>query len=163
MSLDPNMVRWIRASVSDYIIERCQGTPAPENVITFVEGLDKDSNPKDAAEFRMDGPRFNEQSSGYWNIWIAVNILVQHTMNKSDFYAIDRNIGKCVYALDTSIPVYKYGDDPSVDDESYIGCFTVIQSKFDRIQVNKMGQVDPALKLEQATVEARYQMYFSEG
>lgn len=151
-----NLPRWIFASCSEDVKSKA------DNAITFVEGLDRPSeNDKDFAEFRLDGPRFTELSKGYWQIWIAINVLVQSTMDDEDFHRKYVTIGKIVEAMKGSISIFKYGDGPD-DDDSLVGCFSMIQDKNNQLRVNHMGQIDKTLRLEQATVEAHYHMYLTE-
>lgn len=147
-----NLPRWIYASASKVI-----DANAP---ITFIEGLDRDDDPKEGAEFRMDGPRLTKLH-GYWKIWTAINILVKTTMESTNFHQKYIVIGEVVNALNTHIPVYRYGNGPQ-DDNSFVGCLSVIHDEFNRIQVNHFGQVDKTVRLEQATIEAKYLMYLKE-
>lgn len=152
-----NLPRWCFASTSKYITDH-----SGINVVNFVEGTDRKDILKDTVEFRMDGPRLHEQSKGQWQIWIAINMLVSTTMNNQDFHEKHRILGKLVNALRGPIPVFKLGDGPKDNREELVGCLTVIQDRFNRIQVNHFGQIDQTVRLEQATVEARYFMYLSE-
>lgn len=154
--LDPNLPRWLYASVSKFMKENTG------NTITFFEGTDRDDDPKDGVEFRMDGPRYSELSRGYWNVWIAVNFLVSHTLNNREFHKIHTTAGVLTSALDNAIPVFKFGNGPNDNPLEKIGCLTVIHDKFNRIQVNHLGQVEKDLRLQQATIEARYEMYLQE-
>lgn len=164
MSLSPHLDRWIFASASKLIKARSG------NTITFFEGTDKDSNPREGVEFRMDGPRTEKLGSKVddWDVWVAFNLLVSITMdhpntNQRDFHRKYKVTGVVRDALDTDIPVYKYGDNVGIDTGDFVGCLRPIHDKFNRIQVNHFGQIDKALRLEQATVECHYHMELSEA
>lgn len=148
-----NLSRWLYASCSKYISGRADG------IITFFEGADRPKNAKTFAEFRMDGPRLTLLSRNYWQIWVAINVLVQNTMDDDGFHGKHVAIGKIVDAMNTPIPVYKFGDGISDDSTVLVGCLEMIHDKFNRLQVNHFGQIDKTVRLEQATVEAHYLMY----
>jgi hypothetical protein len=166
MSLSPHLDRWIFASASKLIKSRSGST------ITFFEGTDKDDNPREGVEFRLDGPRTTKLGSAAdgWEVWVAINLLVSITMDhpsgdpsQRDFHRKYKVTGVIRDALDTVIPVYKYGDNVGIDDGSFVGCLKPIHDKFNRIQVNHFGQVEKSLRLEQATVECHYVMHLSEA
>lgn len=165
MSLSPHLDRWIFASASKLISARCGG------IITFIEGTDKDTNPREGVELRLDGPRATKlgTKADDWDVWVALNLLVSVTMDHSgdqstrDFHRKYKITGIIRDALDTNIPVYRYGDNVGIDDGSYVGCLIPIHDKFNRIQVNHFGQIEKSLRLEQATVECHYHMELSEA
>jgi len=152
-----NLPRWCYASASKKIITNAG------SAITFTEGLDKDTNPPTAAEFRMDGPRFKEISKGYWEVWIAINVFISVTMKDDDFHDKYRLFGTIAQALNTTIPVFKFGDGIDDDREVQVGCFNLIQDSFNHIQVNYFGQIEKVIRVEQGTVEAHYRMYLTEN
>lgn len=151
-----NLPRWIYASANKTMIDRAG------SVITFTEGLDKLENPPTAAEFRMDGPRFREISKGYWEIWIAINFFVTVAMKDNDFHDKYRIAGALTQALKDDFGVFKFGDGPDDNRTSQVGCMTLIQDPFNKIQFNYFGQIGPLKRVEQGTIEAHYRMYLEE-
>ncbi len=166
MSLSPHLDRWIFASASKLIKARTG------SVITFFEGTDKDNNPREGVEFRLDGPRATKigTKADGWDVWCALNLLVSITMDHPpgtpagrDFHRKYKITGIIRDALDTDIPVYRYGDNVGIDNGTLVGCLRPIHDKFNRIQVNHFGQIEKSLRLEQATVECHYHMELLEA
>lgn len=154
--LSEHLDRWIYASCSKTLNARLTS-----GFITHYEGLNKDSDPIDGVEFRLDGPRRLQVGKREWQIWVAVNILFQHTIDSKDLHKRFRIAGKIATALSDNIPVHKWGNGIE-DNGDFIGCLQVIHDKFNRIQPNHFGQIEKNLKLEQGTVEAHYQMFLME-
>lgn len=158
MAMDTNWSRWIFASITthfDGII----------TISTFVEGMDRQT--KDLSEFaeiRIDGPRTNELSADYWRLYIEVNILIQTIMNDRDLHRHWKNIGDVNMAFLNCISVYKKADrDGNNGDGSRLGCFQLVTDRYNRenIVTSNFGQIDKSVKLQQATVEAHYEMFLS--
>ena len=124
-------------------------------IITHYEGGDRLQDEQEGVEFRTDGPRFTEISRGYFKIWYAINLLIQHTMD-GNLHTKHTMAGTLVDALNIDIPILD-------DDDSEIGCLNLMQDEFNRLQVNQFGQIGKTIRLEQSTVEAHYQMYYTEN
>ena len=156
--MDKNWARWIFASVTKFFED---GISIP----VFVEGMDRETKDlKDFAEIRIDGPWFNELSAGYWKIYIEVNILIQSIMGDKNLHRFYDSIGDVNDAFQTCISVYKHPDVNSQNgDGSFFECFKLAEDRYDRevIKTSNFGQVDKNVKLQQATVEAHYEMYLS--
>lgn len=146
--------RWVFASVSQHFVDRRQG------LHIFVEGVHRNTRTeKDFIELRVDGPYLTELSKGYWRIYGEVNVLVQSAMDDEDFHRVWKDVGIVVAAF-TSIEIFKYGDE-SYDDGSLLGCYKLV---FDtrgkeRVQISQFGKIGPNTALQQATVEAHYEMH----
>ena len=152
--MNENWPRWFFASVSKHFT-----TLAPS--ITFIEGTHRQTPPdKTHAEFRMDGPRVRPVPGGDIYNWIAVNILFNTAMDSQEFHEKHRLVGEIVSAFTESIPIFRYGDGPD-DDGEQIGCFALLDRGLDTIRVNHFGQIDPAIRLEQGTIEGHYETYLT--
>ena len=146
--------RWITASLNKHFDARKQTLPL------FIEGMHRETrSEKDFLELRRDGPYLTELSKGVWKVYMEVNVLIQSAMDDTNMYRIDKSVGIVVAAC-TAIPVYKYGDDPLVDDGSLLGCLKVVSDARgkERIQVNHFGKINPSTPLIQASVEVHYSM-----
>lgn len=159
MSMNIDWPRWSIASIIKHFSDEIKSDTFP----VFIEGMDRETNKDtDFAEIRVDGPWTNEISADYWRIYCEVNILIQSVMSDSDLYLIYRHIGLVNMAFQKCISVFKYGDEP-LDDGSFLGCFKLVIDRYNREQVktSNFGQIDKSVKLQQATVEAHYEMYLS--
>lgn len=155
-TLNQNWNRWIFASISKHFDDRRQGLKL------FIEGQSRDtSKVKDFIELRVDGPQFTEVSAGYWIIRVEVNILIQSTMDDTNYHRLHSDVGIVAAAM-SDIVVFRYGNGPD-DDQSVMGCLKVRQDLGDRqhIDVFQLGQIAPDIRLEQATVEGHYEMEYT--
>jgi hypothetical protein len=130
----------------------------------FTEGTIRDTREEeDFIELRVDGPVMTENTKGSWKLYYEINILIQSTMNDTDFHREQRNIGIVVDAF-IDILVEKLGDS-SVDDDSTLGCLKLLQDDRSKkhIVVSHFGQLAPDIRLTQATVEGHYEMTLKES
>jgi hypothetical protein len=113
---------------------------------------------KDFIELRVDGPDLTMQGKGFWRTYIEVNILIQSVDDNKDGHKLQKSIG-IVSNTFTNIPVYRYGDTDD-DDDSYLGCLQLISNDVNGqdIQVRNFGEVNAAVRVQQATVEGHYRM-----
>jgi hypothetical protein len=154
MPVNPHWTRWVFASVSKHFYDR-RG-----DVAFYIEGQERDTPaPENLLEFRLDGPYFTQMSKNTWRLYVEVSLLVQCAKTGKDYHAIHKITGQVAEAF-TSIPVYKYGDTVGVDDNSFVGCLTLVQElgKRERIQTNNFGQIGPDTQLLQSSVEGHYTM-----
>jgi hypothetical protein len=143
--------RWIFASLTNHFSDHAQSTNF------FVEGQNRDPSITDYAEFRMDGPYFNEINSSYWKIDVIAAIIVNIIQNDADIHKLDRIIGIYLAAFTPNIDVFKYGDS-EIDDQSLLGCLKLATNTGERIRVDKFGQVRAATRVAQASIEAHYEL-----
>ena len=156
MTLRENLPRWLFASLSTHFKENTGG------VVTHIDGENRlPDQGQDFAEFRMDGPRITELSAGEFYVWVAVNILIQHTQKEEDFHGIQRSFGLILEAFNRQIAIFKYGNGGD-DDQSKLTCVNLVQRKPQDIQVNNFGIIDMSLGLQQGTIEAHYETYLQE-
>lgn len=156
MTLKENLPRWLFSSLSTHFKENTSG------VVTHIDGesLLPDLS-QDFAEFRMDGPRITELPAREFKIWIAVNILVNHTQQEDDIHGLQRSFGSILESFDREIPIYKYGDGVD-DDQSKLTCVVLVKRKPNDIQINNFGMIDKDLGIQQGTIEAHYETYLQE-
>jgi hypothetical protein len=151
-----NWPRWSYASITKHFATEISSIPI------FIEGADRETDElADFVEIRVDGPWMNEISADYWRIYCEINILVQSVMD-DDLHKLWRLIGEVNVAFQKCLSVYKYGTGND-DDSSFLGCFKFVTDKYDREQVktSNFGQINLNVKLQQATVEAHYEMFLS--
>jgi hypothetical protein len=154
MSMNPNWIRWICASVASHMDEAFKLYDPPLQM--FLEGTPRATdNLEDWTELRMNGPCFSSGSEGEWIVEkLEVNIFIQSKFNQQDAYRIYKNIG-LVCAAFTQIPVYKLGDQPQ-DDGTLITCLNLKTSGREELKVIQLGQVTPTTQLVRAMVEGDY-------
>ena len=150
-----NWPRWLSASVNNHFSQlEAEGTDV------FYEGqVRQTAKWDDFIEVRMDGPFWRETTKNEFILKIEVNILTQHTIQPSkNLYKAQITDGR-VGELLTTIAVYKLGSEVG-DDESQIGCLTLISNPASRdwTKHNEFGQVEPKTKLRQKSVEAHYKI-----
>lgn len=156
---DPNLARWIWASVSKSFDDR------KGSMLMFFEGDDRNTaKDKDFTEFRMDGPRSRNPSHNYSIHDIFVNILITSTMDSRTTHRYWSLLGQVAALFIPCIKVMKYGEGPDDDPTVQIG---ILQLKADGVRGQQLttatfGQVDPTVRVQQATIEGQYTMEISE-
>jgi hypothetical protein len=157
--INPNWVRWAVASFSKHFADTFSAASVP----LFCEGDDRNTaKVKDFAEFRMDGPKIRELSRGYYHLFVPVNILVKSNMDDANVHRIHRTIGTAISAFADHISMFKYGPDGVIDDGSLVTCFSRMDNLLDQLKVSQFGQIDPTVRVQQATVEGHYEAYITE-
>jgi len=149
--------RWIFASITKHFDAYKGSYPM------YIEGQNRnDRTEDDLFEVRVDGPYFTEVSKGYWHIVVEVSILVQSAIKDGGFHDIHKMVGKMASAFQP-IRVFRYGTG-SDDDGTQLGCLQLIAdlSRRERIEISHFGQLQPALRITQATVEGHYGMQITE-
>lgn len=149
-----NLPRWLVASTHSHF-----ETKIPQDKLKlFPEMYSKSEDERrirDFAEFRFDGPNIRPKSPKRLDAYFEINLLIQSTMRDDNFHVPQVDIGLVLPAF-TTIPIYKYGKGP-LDDQSLIGCAKITQQgRQTEVFVAQFGEIDPQLKLFQATVEAAY-------
>jgi len=153
---NPNWARWIFASVSKHFDDR------KGDYELFIEGQYRNVNPpKDFFELRMDGPYITEQNKGYFQVYVEINVLVQSHMDDTNYHRIHETTGY-VSSIYTGIKLYKFGNGP-LDTQEEFGCLRLLQNtqKRNRIEINQFGQIDPKVRLMQASIEGHYEEILS--
>jgi hypothetical protein len=130
----------------------------------FIEGTHR-GLPEDTEllEFRMNGPQRRQPSRGNFILTVQINILVRSYMDDNDFHKMRRNVGKVVNWLCNNHCIFRYGDGVP-DDDSFLGeLHHKNRHKSDLAQVNLFGQIDPKFRIEEATIEAEFEIHLNEG
>lgn len=160
--------RWIHSSIAKYLKTEVI-TPNPE-ISFLVEGLDDRTETftesPHRAECRVNGPWTQEQSKGYWRLWVDINVLLMFQMGgqTTDVYRLDKIAGKFLAAMDVHIPIFRTGliaEDPQ-NDGSLLGCLSPRDGKNDSVRIIHFGQPHKTDRLRQAQVDGRYYMYLCE-
>lgn len=147
--------RWTHASIKDYLKKNWGGAPL------FVEGED-DNKPPDPfyIELRIDGPVLKAHGSkGEYIGEIEINLIITIKKDEKYVHLLQDKMGLAVQLLNRCIPVRKIGrttDAPDIDDGSVVAYLQL--NPDEQIDVSNFGQVDPILRVQQASVEAHYRM-----
>lgn len=141
--INRNWLRWIRAACRVHFDAR------KESHYLYYEGLDRDEikNQHEWAELRVDGPHVTPQS-GQSLLQVDLNVIIQSKTSNEDLDKIYRIAGVFHEAFTPTIAVFNFDEDPPVA----LGCLSLDG----KIGFNYFGLVDKDLKLEEASIEARY-------
>lgn len=154
--INQDWTRWISASIHKHFYDRRQ------DIRLFSEDEERNTQKeKDLFELRIDGPFYEEESAGCYNITVEINVLVQSVIDRTDFQKIKRLCGIVVAAFTSTIPVYKYGDQ-SDDDDTLLGCLNLATNRRERVEIHNFGRVSPEKAIQQSTVEGHYRMSLKE-
>ena len=149
-----NWPKWLKASIYKHFDAR-KGT----YTLSFEGQLPKATSGLEAwAELRVDGPYCQEISKDYWELYVEVNALISAHKSPDNLYAFDEMIGQFLSAFTSSIDVLKYGNGVG-DNEAQLGCLAMLVGTRQQLQVSQFGQIEADSDLQQAVVEAHYQMH----
>ena len=151
--INVNWNRWILTSAFTHFTAR-----VGENLV--LDGMDRDGLEDDPlfAEFRMDGPRYQQLTTNYYRLWFAFNIVVTSAIDPVDLTKKHDLIGDIVNAFTLELAINRYGDGVG-DDDSLLECATLDRDA--PIRVNQLGQIDKDIRIEQATIEGHYLLYLT--
>lgn len=153
MSTRDSLPLWVFASVCKHFTDSISG------IDVHVEGQSRSNLDKsDWCELRIDGPWIIDVSSGVVQVKTEVNVLVGTVMDDTNLYKESLNISKIMPAFN-NFKVYKYG--PGDDDDSTcLGTFVLepVRDLRQRVEIARFGQLNPAVRLLQSTVEGHFQM-----
>jgi hypothetical protein len=166
MPADPNWARYVFASVATYL----KAIATENSIPAVVEGLDERTEDflesTDHLEIRVNGPFSQELSQGYFRLWVDANVLLTSRMDaEKNGYTIQRLAGIFQSAMDASIPVWNYGDQPGdfvpadPSTQIHLGCLSPRTQTSESIKVLHFGQVEKTDRVKQSIVDARYVMY----
>lgn len=145
-----NVIRWVVASSGKYFEDFFRSQRIP----FYYEGAHRKTDDEFRyVEYRFNGPNVNQLSKTYYAFDFHINILWSVLIGKDNLYEPQRIIGLITVAM-KNICVYKYGNDPIHDDDSFVDTL-LIQSP---IIVNNFGIIRPDVNLMQGTVEVPYKM-----
>ena len=153
-TVQPLMDVWCVRSINKYFHELLSPTAH-----VHIEGFDATyANKPEWFEVRMDGPWYTEWTHGQYRAQTEINILCSVAQGV-DRLRVRVLTGLVVSKFRFSIPVFRYGLETE-SDNTKIGCFELQKRAKHTIQTNFFGQVKPNTALQQASVEARYDMFF---
>jgi hypothetical protein len=146
--IDKNWIRWIRVGLRKYF------DAAKDSYHLHYEGLERDALAPltEWAELRIDGPN-TRPYSGLIRLDVDINVILQSKVDRRDLDKIYRISGVFHSAFAETIPIYKLGSTED-DDESLLGCLAL----GDQVKYNYCGVVDENLRIEQASLLARYHL-----
>lgn len=155
-----HLVRWMRSSLYSWFTDQLK-----DKITVYIETTEHvDKNGKITtqlptwAEMRMNGPEIKVITKSCNKYEIAMNFLIETQLTGKNLYTHDNSIGLVYAAYASSIGVFKLGKGVD-DDNSPVGCFQLDTENSDPFVINHFGQLDPAVKLTQSTIEAHYYMY----
>ena len=136
---------WLRRSVIKHF-------QAWEELPMYIEGDMRQTDQWDSwFELRMDGPWY-ERLAGkdQWRLEFEINTLLVVNAKKN-LYNIDTYSNTLAALMGQKIPIYS-DEQASV----FVECSVPVYDRRQRLQVNKMGIIEPGTNLEQATIECRH-------
>jgi hypothetical protein len=157
--MNPNWPRWIFATMSkDFIVQ------FSSDFEIFIEGTHRGlPTNTELLEFRMNGPQHRSPSKGYFILTAELNILIRSYMDDDNFHKIYTNAGLVSSWLAQNHCIFRYGDGPD-DDDSLLGELHLQnRRKSQLVQVNHFGQIDPKYRIQEATVEAEFEIHLNVG
>ena len=148
MIINPNWDRWIFASASIHFKDRI--------LPTYPYAIEGQHNITQGSfiEYRSDGPKWIQMSRNCYRGIVTIDLLIRATQDSKDFHKIYRMLGLVESSFINCIPVRRYGnpiDDP-INDSSLLS--NLIRDS--DITASNFGQLDPAIPLIEATVQANY-------
>jgi len=155
--MNENLARWIDISVAKHFEPTATGLSLPY----YVEGVDErdDEVWEDHVEQRITGPQYREIGNNRYEVTLGINFLFTALMDMAgaDSYRLDRWAGKFAEEMIGPVPVYKYGVGVD-DDQSFIGCFQLNNTKARGVNIYPFGQLDKDHRVRQSEVDALYYM-----
>lgn len=162
MAVNKNWARWVFSSLASYL----KGVADAESIPAIVEGVhtreDKIINATEHVEIAITGPYSREITKGYYQLKVGVRVLIHSRMGsdrKNDNrYGPQRIAGIFHEALDGVIAIHKIGKTPAEDDQTLLGCLSLLNGQGDAIRVMHFGQTSPTESLRQSMVDCWYLM-----
>lgn len=155
--MDERMYVWCVASIRTELNRRIRSSLNPTIAQYYEADIRLTNRSPECLEIRIDGPTLLKAGTKSEILFrVEINILVKSTHNETDLYKHQKNVGIPYFILGTDIAVSELGYADST--KAPVGCFQLVPPG---VLVAEHGQVDPSVKLQQATVEAHYEMSFS--
>lgn len=152
-----NWARWIHSSIALYLHEVAEDVGLP----VLIEGIDERDDTfmeaTDRVEVRVNGPYTNNVSKGLYKTQVFVNCLFFSRMESTkNVWELNDFLGVFHEAMDTLIPVFKYGTGPDDNELESIGCLSPADGKNDSIKVIHFGQINASTREREGMVDAKY-------
>lgn len=159
---DKNWVRWTVQSLAQHFRDTL-GTA----LYLYLEGDTRDTEGQENyCELRLTGPDINQLSPKLFKLTVLIDALVVNIKSDKEIFIFDQSIGLVTTCFTNAITVYKYGngpdDSPDPNNPLELGCLKQAPNpSSDRVIVTRFGQRNPAIRLQEATIEAGYEMLLS--
>ena len=155
MSTRDKLPLWIFASACKHFNDTIT------DIDVFTEGQTRANIDKsDWCELRIDGPWIIDISKDVIQVKTEINVLVATVLDDNNLYQESLNHTKVIPAF-SNFKVYKYGPDDDVEnDGSCIGAMILepLRDQNKRVEISRFGQIDPAIRLLQSTIQGHFQM-----
>jgi hypothetical protein len=157
-----NWVRWTVQSIAQHF-----RTVLGDDLFLYLEGDSRDTEGRENyCELRITGPDINQMSPKLFKLSVTIDVLVVNIKSDKNIFIFDGNVGLVTTAFTNSIQVFKYGsgpeDGPDAENPSELGCLKLFPDPSrDMVQVTRFGQRKPNVRLQEATIEAGYEMLLS--
>ena len=152
MPVDPDMCRWVPASIFNYVKNN------PNGLVHQFQGDDKlPATTDNFCEWRLTTPDVTDQTLIETDEQYVLDCLVSAD-NSADAYRIQRNVG-LVMSMFIDFQIYRLGANNPPDDQSLVGCLTrrrQVKSRF-------FGQIGPKIGVVQTAVYATYCLNYEQG
>jgi hypothetical protein len=150
-SLNPNLNRWIYASVVKHFMAECANANPP--IPFYIDRYDRDVS---WVEMRFVGPTVNEVSRAKYLIICCVDFLIT-TFVEHDQYAMFRITG-ALSSMYKDICVYRYGDGLD-DDQTFVSDLKLTQRNNNKINLINFGLILPDNKFQRSVMSSDYEMF----
>lgn len=155
---DPNLPRWVKISVIKHFKTVASGISLPLQA-SGVDDPDSEffKNAERRAELRLQGPSIREFDQGIYTCFVDINVLITERIGEEsqNVYTVTDAAGAFQVAAATPIVVKRYGPGTN-DDETTIGCLTLVSGKDNPVNLYDFGQVTDKDRVRQLMVDARY-------
>lgn len=155
---DLNLPRWVKISVVKHFKEVAAEISLPVQAI----GVDDPDSQlfKDAplrAELRLQGPSIREFDKGIYMCFVDINVLFTERIGEEsqNVYTATNAVGAIQVAASRPILVKRYGPGTQ-DDESTVGCLSLVSGKDNPVNLYDFGQVTDQDRVRQLMIDARY-------
>lgn len=154
--MDERMYVWCIASIRHALRLRIQNSRIPRLSYYYSSDI-RDTNKEPAVvEIRIDGPMtLKSGTKNEWCLRVEVNLLIKTTRSLTDLYVHQKNVAVANKVLMDDICVSELGYEDST--KNSVGTFQLIQPG---VVVAEHGQIDDNIEVQQATIEAHYEMYY---
>ena len=154
--MDERMYVWCIASIRKALRLRIQDSRIPDLAYYFSSDI-RDTNKEPAVvEIRIDGPMtLKSGTKKEWCLRVEVNLLIKTTRNLTDLYHHQKNVAVANKVLLEDICVFQLGYEDS--NKQSVGTFQLVEPG---VVVAEHGQIDDSVEVQQATIEAHYEMYY---
>jgi len=144
-----SMPKWILASVAKHFSDR------KGSLVMYLEGQKRNTNKsQDYFELRMNGPDRRDIAKNYYGYDIVINVLVQSLYNDKDAYREIKTCGLVAKMFESSIRIYKFGDEIGDDRNVLVGCISLQGI----VETNRFGRQAPSIDVNTSEVQGRYSM-----